>query len=43
MTLNVGLGVSFNNMHDYAGIRENVGEVNGTQVSLTNDRIPFEF
>lgn len=34
MKLNVGLGVSFNNMYDYEGMREKVEEVNSTEVSL---------
>jgi hypothetical protein len=34
MTLNFGLDVSFNNMYDSEGIRENIGEVNNIEVSV---------
>jgi hypothetical protein len=37
IALNVGLDVSFDNMQDWKGIREKAGEVNSTEVYITND------
>jgi hypothetical protein len=35
--LNFGLGVSFDNMWDWKGVREKAGEVNGTEAYIRND------
>jgi hypothetical protein len=37
MVLNVGLGVSFDNMQDRKAIREEAGEVNSTGAYIAND------
>jgi hypothetical protein len=38
MALNVGLRVSFDNMYDWNGIRGKAGEIENTNVCITNDK-----